>query len=362
MSTIEFELEKHVKHFKMCLNALPSPYSRGMVNHMSLVYFVVSGLDLLGRLDTVSIPKQDIINWIYTHQVQPNVNAPDEMYINCGFRGANFLGQPFNCSDCNFTPLACDFSSLANTYTSLALLRILGDDMSRVNRDAITRSIAAQQLPDGSFVGTPQAGESDMRHLFAACVSSFLMSDWRGVNKDAAVQYIHNSQTYEYGFAQVPGQEAHGGSTYCALASLALMGRLDELRNRDRLIQWLANKQLTGFCGRTNKDADTCYSFWVGGSLSILGELHNVIDKTLLSGFVLSAQHHVVGGIAKVPGNTPDLLHSYMSLSGLSLLGVGNLQPLNAALGISQRAAGQQWNDILNVGTDGQCNVHGGGC
>lgn len=39
-------------------------------------------------------------------------------------------------------------------------------------------------------------------------------------------------QSYDYGIGQGPGQESHGGSTYCAVAALHLMGRLDDLPNK----------------------------------------------------------------------------------------------------------------------------------
>ena len=60
-------------------------------------------------------------------------------------------------------------------------------------------------------------------------------------------------QSYDYGFAQGPFQESHGGSTYCAVAALWLMGKLDGVPNRDGLIRWLLDKQQFGFCGRVNK-------------------------------------------------------------------------------------------------------------
>ncbi len=63
------------------------------------------------------------------------------------------------------------------------------------------------------------------------------------------MSYFIPHQTYEYAMAQSPGQEAHGGSTYCALATLSLMGHLDVLPHKDRLIQWLIERQVTGFQG-----------------------------------------------------------------------------------------------------------------
>jgi geranylgeranyl transferase type-1 subunit beta len=45
---------------------------------------------------------------------------------------------------------------------------------------------------------------------------------------------------------------------------------------KDDTIRWLVNRQVCsddhekgGFNGRVNKPADTCYSFWVGGTLDV---------------------------------------------------------------------------------------------
>jgi geranylgeranyl transferase type-1 subunit beta len=49
--------------------------------------------------------------------------------------------------------------------------------------------------------------------------------------------------------AQGPGQEAHGGSTYCSIATLVLTGFLDHLPHQDKLTRWLLERQVTGFQG-----------------------------------------------------------------------------------------------------------------
>lgn len=102
------------------------------------------------------------------------------------------------------------------------------------------------------------------------------------------------------------------GMTYCAVAALSLLGRLDGsgLGNIDGLVKWLVHRQVPfekkdamqdedwqhiqdlgseeekadaskielgtdgrplwgGFHGRCNKKADTCYSFWIGASLDV---------------------------------------------------------------------------------------------
>eukprot|EP01042_Synura_sphagnicola_P001706 gene1706-2000_t len=73
-----------------------------------------------------------------------------------------------------------------------------------------------------------------MRFLFCASAISSLLNDWSGVDVDRSVSYIQSCRTYEGGFGLTPGAEAHGGSTYCALASLSLMGRLTALSEDER--------------------------------------------------------------------------------------------------------------------------------
>ncbi len=119
-----------------------------------------------------------------------------------------------------------------------------------------------------------------MRFVFCAAAACSLLGRWDGFDVGAAAAYIAASITHEGGVAQGPGMEAHGGSTYCAIAALQLMGRLDKTlgrgRRRERLIRWCVNRLsvgeegLAGFNGRPNKPVDTCYSFWVGASLTIL--------------------------------------------------------------------------------------------
>ena len=126
-------------------------------------------------------------------------------------------------------------------------------------------------------------------------------------------------QAFDGAFGQGPGLESHGGSTYCAIAALSLIGRLDEVvfwllpvavlpavceacgrslggrswshgccKGRQTPASWalflgttdfrrvsnpLVHCVLTDCCeqGRPYKPPDSCYSFWIGGSLDMLG-------------------------------------------------------------------------------------------
>lgn len=94
-----------------------------------------------------------------------------------------------------------------------------------------------------------------------------------------AAEWILSCQTYEGGFAGMPGGEAHGGYTFCAVAALTLLGATDQC-NIKALLRWVTNKQLAfegGFAGRTNKLVDGCYSFWQGAIFPII---HAILAKS----------------------------------------------------------------------------------
>lgn len=50
------------------------------------------------------------------------------------------------------------------------------------------------------------------------------------------------SQTHEGGISNVIGGEAHGGFTFCGVAALALLKRLQDL-DVSRLMLWLSQRQ-----------------------------------------------------------------------------------------------------------------------
>ncbi|KAG5205294.1 Geranylgeranyl transferase beta subunit [Trichophyton interdigitale] len=75
-----------------------------------------------------------------------------------------------------------------------------------------------------------------------------------------------------------------------------------------------------GFNGRPNKIADTCYCFWVTGSLAMLDQL-GLVDSQANRRYLLEKTQHMIGGFGKTAGEPPDLLHSYLGLASLGLFG-----------------------------------------
>lgn len=102
-------------------------------HRVTIAFFAVCGLDVLNALDTVpQLTKQNICDWVYSHQVVPKEGAPA-----CGgFQGSSTLNtkgtDPHDCGTTDYK-----WGHLAMTYTGIAILITLGDDLSRLNRKAI---------------------------------------------------------------------------------------------------------------------------------------------------------------------------------------------------------------------------------
>ncbi|KRT80099.1 hypothetical protein AMK59_7518, partial [Oryctes borbonicus] len=204
----------HRKYLYRCLQCIPSHFASYDTTRLVLAFFAISGLDLLKDLETLK-KKGKIIDWIYTLQVVDHKEQAS------GFQGSTTL----NTLDNRNQSAPYKWCHIAGTYTALCTLLILGDDLSKVNKEAIAESLRVLQQPNGVFCASKDGSEGDMRFIYCASCISYIINDWSGVDIEKATEYILQSLTYEYGFAQGPELEAHGGSTYCALASLALMGK-----------------------------------------------------------------------------------------------------------------------------------------
>ena len=85
-----------------------------LLYRMTLLFFALSGLDVLGCAEALQDYRKDAIEWIYAQQILPDSDDPgnsiticrycmsNQFYyaeINmdkCGFRGSSFLGVPFD--------------------------------------------------------------------------------------------------------------------------------------------------------------------------------------------------------------------------------------------------------------------------
>ena len=224
------------------------------------------------------------------------------------------------------TPPTCayDRAHLASTYSALVTLLACGDDLSHIDRPALLSHLPSVQLPSGCFQCSDVAGDADLRFVYCAIVICVLLGDrtFASIPRlSAAVDFTLSCQTYEGGFALQPHAEAHGAGTYLAVAVLVLTGTLDRLNGwrRERLTRWAVHRQGDGYTGRTNKAADSCYSFWLGGVLRMLG-MEGLIEVRGNCQHLVSCADGKRGGFGKEEGQRGDLLHSYMATAGLGLM------------------------------------------
>lgn len=130
-----------------------------------------------------------------------------------------------------------------------------------------------------------------MRFLFCACAISYILNDWSGIDVDMAFNYIQKSMVIFHSklslhslmmghlvkilslnlmvCSNLSAFSITGGSTYCAIASLCLMGKLNGIKNLKKTQLWCLQRQTEGFQGRLNKPEDTCYAFWIGASIEV---------------------------------------------------------------------------------------------
>ncbi|KAJ3665524.1 hypothetical protein Zmor_001016 [Zophobas morio] len=324
---IKFNPSVHKKYLLRILRGLPASLQSMDTHRMLLTYFAISGLDLLNELG--SIPnKQSIIDWIYCLQVC------DDSELVSGFQGSSTLNTPFNCGqNANYK-----WGHIANTYSALTTLIILGDDLERIHRDSVIKSLRTLQLPNGCYTGAKDGCEYDMRFVFCAACICYILDDWSGMNIDKTVDFIIKSISYDFGIAQAPELESHSGSTFCAVATLALTKQLHRLSKTqvEGLKRWLLNRFEYGFTGRPNKPSDTCYSFWTGGALKILNA-YQFIEAADNNQYILVTQDRN-GGFSKWVNTVPDPMHTYLGLAGLSFMkeeGIGSIFP---DLNVSVRA------------------------
>ncbi|XP_046449530.1 geranylgeranyl transferase type-1 subunit beta-like [Daphnia pulex] len=355
----EFTKEKHAKYFLRCLNALPSSMVSLDSIRLSMSFFAISGLDVLGRLDLLDKHRKEYINWIYLFQILPKYG--DECLERCGFRGS--LAATFALESQDSSQVASienkgsvsshplDTSHITMTYAAINTLLILGDDLGRIQRKGILAGVRALQLENGSFAATLEGSESDVRFVYCACCICYILQDWSVINIESATNYIVNSISYDGAIGQDRNQEGHAGLTFCGIAALSLMGTLETAlssNQKAKLVRWLVSRQQSGFQGRPNKlPVDTCYSFWVPATLKILGA-HQFIDRKSNRKFVLDTQCNIIGGLSKWIDHSSDPLHSYLGLAGLSVCEETDLvEEIHPALNVTKRAF-EHWQKLFD--------------
>lgn len=220
--------EEHIAYCRAGLERLPKQMSSLDASRPWLCYWMSHSLELLGSpVDT-----------------------------RCAARLTDFLGTRCQDRDGGFAGGPGQLPHLAPTYAAINTLVTLGtpEAYACVRRPELYAFLLRLKNEDGSF-SVHEGGESDVRGTYTA-VS---VASQTGIASDAlfsgTAEWLASCQTYEGGMGGESGNEAHGGYTFCGVAALALLGKV-ELLDQPRLLRWLAGRQLPyegGFQGRTQK-------------------------------------------------------------------------------------------------------------
>ncbi|ORY00020.1 geranylgeranyl transferas-like protein type i beta subunit [Clohesyomyces aquaticus] len=250
---------KHIKYWRRNLKTyLPHHYTSNDSNRLTLGFFILSALDILGDLQPAlsAEERQGYIKWVYSCQIPTG-----------GFRGSP--GTDFG-SLRNDGNAVWDPPTVPATYFALGTLALLGDDLQGVKRREILIWLTRMQRPDGSFgetlgLGDRIEGGNDTRFGYLSTgIRWMLRGTVEGpvdgvpdVDVDQFVKCIRDSETYDGGISEDSLHEAHAGFTCCAVSALSLVDRLplpanfapkadDRIRgvsNLPLMLHWLTARQ-----------------------------------------------------------------------------------------------------------------------
>lgn len=160
----------------------------------------------------------------------------------------------------------------APNYAAVLTLCTIGtpEALATVDRPAMYKYFMSLKSPCGGFA-IHTDGEVDSRGTYTVIAVARVLNILTEELVAGVAEFIVRCQTFEGGFGGEPGNEAHGGYNFCALAVLVILKKA-HLCDMEGQENWLLRRQVKlegGFQGRTNKLVDSCYSFWQGGALAM---------------------------------------------------------------------------------------------
>ncbi|XP_065893069.1 protein farnesyltransferase subunit beta-like [Dysidea avara] len=298
--------DRHLEYLKNGLNHLNVHFECLDASRPWLIYWMLHSLDLLDS---------PVDHMMSSRVVQ--------FLSRCQHEDGGFAGGPGQ------------LSHLAPTYSAILSLAVLGTQEAYdcIDRPALQRFLIRLHQSDGSFI-MHDDGEVDVRGAYLAAVAASLSNISVPIMFEKTAEWVASCQTYEGGFAAVPGTEAHGGYTFCGFAALVLLGK-PHLCDMNKLMKWVTQRQMScegGFQGRSNKLVDGCYSFWQGGLFPLLQPIlqqHGdpgmcdqdvwLFNRDALVKYILCCCQNPMGGLVDKPGRSRDFYHTCYCLSGLSI-------------------------------------------
>ena len=304
--TLLLRRDTHVSYLLRALELLPAGYTSLDSSRPWLVYWTVQSLSVLSH----AIPTPLALRCV-------------RFLRRCWVRDTGgFAGGPGQ--DAHIAPTY----AAVNALCLLASIDGVGCEaaLGWLDRRQMHAFLLRMKQADGSF-SVCADGECDTRGVYTAIAVASLLNILSPQLTARTVDYLVACQTYEGGMGGEPGNEAHGGYTFCAVAALLMLRAADRCR-LSGVRRWAARRQMRregGFAGRTNKLVDGCYSWWVGALFPLLqlataaGSGGGGVDAVGLQRYVLLCGQSGVGGLRDKPGKGADLYHTCYCLSGLSV-------------------------------------------
>ncbi|KAL9642187.1 hypothetical protein ABK040_007189 [Willaertia magna] len=248
--------KEHANFCKKGLRILPSAFDSLDASRPWFSFWCLNALDLLPTNNSVS----QLEVFLKDEDKTLSDDLEEFLCLRCQHKElGGFGGGPFQ------------LPHSAPTFASVISLCIVSR-YDKIDREKIRSFLLSLKDPVTKGFRMHPDGEVDMRGCFTALVVANLLNILDEELMQGVDEYILSCQTYEGGISALPGNEAHGGYTYCGLAAMMLMKKA-HLLDLEGLLHWTCRRQMNfegGFQGRTNKLVDACYSFWVGAVFPLI--------------------------------------------------------------------------------------------
>ena len=134
---------------------------------MTLSFFALSGLDLLDAIEEVAEQREAYIDWIYQRQL----GGWFARFLQLGDRNVTdkfadlVQGGGFS-NSCSNSKSDLTSGDLPTTYSALACLAILSDDLSRLDRKALIQFLDHAHESQGNY---------EPRMIYCLCANSIMI-------------------------------------------------------------------------------------------------------------------------------------------------------------------------------------------
>ena len=110
--------------------------------------------------------------------------------------------------------------------------------VSNINTEKLVSYVKSLMNPDGSFSGD-YAGEVDTRFSYCAVSTLALLGKLDEIDRTLVRDYILRCKNIDGAFGGVPAAESHAAYVFTAVGTLKILGETDVL-DRDQLGMWLS--------------------------------------------------------------------------------------------------------------------------